>query len=120
MRFLGESQYLLQRHFQTFMEAEMAASGLTRETHPMIQSFIDTHAVLLRDFVFSGVSLSHQFPLEEIERLLGDGAELMRVDIWDQFRSHIEAAERQFRAQLPSLPAQLSAWEKPKSEPGAK
>ncbi|MDK1492877.1 hypothetical protein QN219_22915 [Sinorhizobium sp. 7-81] len=71
MRFLGESQYLLQRHFQSFMEAEMAASGLTRETHPMIQSFIDTHAVLLRDFVFSGVSLSHQFPLEEIERLLG-------------------------------------------------
>ncbi|WP_407065273.1 hypothetical protein [Ensifer sp. LCM 4579] len=120
VRFLGESQYLLQRHFQTFMEAEMAAAGMTRETHPMIQSFIGTHAPLLRDFVFSGVSLSHQFRLEEIERLLGDRASLMRVDLWDQLRSHIEMAEKQFRSQLSGLPAQLSAWERPQSPPGAR
>ncbi|SCB40186.1 hypothetical protein [Rhizobium hainanense] len=118
MRFLGESHYLLQRYFQKFMEVEMAAAGVSRETHPMIQSFIETHAVLMRDFVFSGVSLSHQFRLEEIELLIGQRAELMRVDIWDQLRSHIEMAEKQFRAQLPSLPVQLSGWEKPKSAPG--
>lgn len=120
IRFLGESQHLLQRYFQAFMESEMAARGLTPETHPMIGSFIETHATLLRDFVFAGVSLSHQFRLEEIERLLGDKANLLRVDLWDQLRSHIEIAERQFRSQLSDLPEQLSTWEKPGTAPSAK
>jgi hypothetical protein len=61
------------------MESEMTARGWTPDTHPMVGSFIETHATLLRDFVFARVSLSHQFRLEEIERLLGDKANLLRV-----------------------------------------
>ncbi|CAN7717369.1 hypothetical protein LJR234_006226 [Mesorhizobium amorphae] len=54
MRFMGESQYRLQSHFQDFIRAELAAGGVTTETHPMIHLFIENHAILLRDFVFSG------------------------------------------------------------------
>lgn len=117
MRFLGESQHLLQRHFQDFVEAEMAAAGMTQETHPMIHAFIERHALLMRDFVFSGVSLSRQFHVEEIERLLGDSTSLLRVDIWDQLKSHIEMAEKQFRTQVPGLPPLLAGWETPTPKP---
>ena len=113
MRFLGESQNLMQRHFQTFMEAEMAAAGMTQETHPMIHAFIERHALLMRDFVFSGVALTRQFRIEEIERLIGDTTSLLRVDSWDQLKGHIAMAERQFRAQVPSLPQLLSGWAAP-------
>lgn len=118
MRFLGESQLRLQRHFHDFMIGEMAASGMTSETHPMIHAFVARHAVMLRDFVFSGVSLSRQFRVEDIERLTGDTTSLLRVDIWDQLRSHVEMAERQFRSQLPSLPDLLSEWEMPAKPDG--
>jgi hypothetical protein len=118
MRFLGESQHLLQKHFQSFMEAEMRAAGITQETHPMIHAFIERHAILMRDFVFSGTSLSRQFHIEEVERLLGDRSGLLRVDIWDQLQSHIDTAEKQFRSQIPSLPALLSGWETPRPEGG--
>jgi len=59
-RFLGESQHLMQSHFQQFILRELAAAGFTDETHPIIQAFAERHAILLRDFVFSGVSLSRQ------------------------------------------------------------
>ncbi|TIT91904.1 MAG: hypothetical protein E5W59_10560, partial [Mesorhizobium sp.] len=107
MRFLGESQFRLQSHFQDFIRAELAAGGVTAETHPMIHLFIENHAILLRDFVFSGVSLSRQFRVEEIERLTGDTTSVMRVDIWDQLKSHIETAEKQFRSQAGTLPGLL-------------
>ncbi len=113
MHFLGESQHLLQKHFHGFMEAEMRAAGFTQETHPMIHAFIERHALIMRDFVFSGTALSRQFHIDEIERLLGDSSGLLRVDIWDQLRSHIEMAEKQFRAQIPGLPALLAGWETP-------
>lgn len=113
MRFLGESQNLLQRHFQGFMEAEMAAAGMTPETHPMIHAFIERHALLMRDFVFSGVALTRQFRIEEIERLIGDSTSLLRVDIWDELKGHIAMAERQFRSQVPGLPQLLSGWAAP-------
>ncbi|MBZ9848156.1 hypothetical protein LB565_09180 [Mesorhizobium sp. CA14] len=113
MRFMGESQLRLQSHFQSFIRAELAAGGVTAETHPMIHLFIESHAILLRDFVFSGVSLSRQFRVEEIERLTGDTTAMMRVDIWDQLKSHIETAEKQFRSQAGTLPKMLSAFEKP-------
>jgi hypothetical protein len=66
MRFMGESQHRLQSHFQDFIRAELAAGGVTTETHPMIHLFIESHAILLRDFVFSGVSLTRQFRVDEI------------------------------------------------------
>lgn len=113
MRFMGESQLRLQSHFQDFIRTELAAGGVTAETHPMIHLFIENHAILLRDFVFSGVSLSRQFRVEEIERLTGDTTSVMRVDIWDQLKSHIETAERQFRSQAGTLPGLLAALEQP-------
>lgn len=111
MRFLGESQHLMQSHFQRFILRELAATGITDETHPMIHAFAERHAILLRDFVFSGVSLSKQLRIEEVEQLTGDT--MIRVDAWDQLRSHIDLAERQFRTQLPELPAMLEAWKAP-------
>ncbi len=113
MRFLGESQLRLQRHFHDFMIAELTLAGITEETHPLLHAFVERHAITLRDFVFSGVSLSRQFRVEDIERLTGDTTSLLRVDIWDQLRSHVEAAQRQFKAQLPELPNLLSGWERP-------
>jgi hypothetical protein len=113
MRFMGESQHRLQSHFQDFIRAELATRGVTAETHPMIHLFIESHAILLRDFVFSGVSLSRQFRVEEIEQLIGDTTSMMRVDIWDQLKSHIETAEKQFRSQAGTLPKLLTTFEKP-------
>ncbi|MEQ1954528.1 hypothetical protein [Mesorhizobium sp. CN2-181] len=117
MRFMGESQYRLQSHFQDFIRAELATGGVTGETHPMIHLFIENHAILLRDFVFSGVSLSRQFRVEEIEQLTGDP--MIRVDIWDQLKSHIDTAEKQFRSQAGGLPKLLAAFERPPA-PAAK
>jgi hypothetical protein len=119
MRFMAESQYRLQSHFQDFILEELSATGVTQQTHPMIHSFVERHAIMLRDFVFSGVSLSHQFHLEDVEKLTGDT--MIRVDVWDELRTHIEMAERQFRTQLPELPPILEAWktpEQPKSGDG--
>jgi len=118
MRFMGESQHRLQSHFQDFIRAELAAGGVTRAAHPMIHLFIESHAILLRDFVFSGVSLTRQFRVEEIERLTGDTTSMIRVDIWDQLKSHIETAEKQFQSQAGTLPKLLSAFEKPQGPLG--
>lgn len=114
MRFLGESQHLMQVHFQDFILRELAALEITEETHPLIHAFVERHAILLRDFVFSGVSLSRQLRIEEVERLTGDT--MIRVDIWDQLRTHIEMAEQQFRGQAPQLPAMLEAWKSPEGD----
>ena len=111
MRFLGESQHLMQAHFQQFILRELAAAGIDQDTHPMIHAFAERHAILLRDFVFSGVSLSRQLRVEEVERLTGDT--MLRVDIWDQLRGHVAMAEQQFRTQMPQLPTLLEAWKSP-------
>ena len=114
MRFIGESQHLMQSHFQQFILGELATTGVTPVTHPMLHAFVERHALMLRDFVFSGVSLSRQFRVEDIEYLTGDT--MIRVDVWDQLRNHIGMAESQFRSQLPELPVALEAWKAP---PGA-
>jgi hypothetical protein len=118
LRFLGESQLRLQRHFHDFIAAELARNGVTPDSHPMIHGFIETHALTLRDFVFAGVGMAHQVRLPEMERLLGDTTSVLSVDVWDQLRSHVEAAERQFRAQAPALPAQLETYRAPDRNPG--
>jgi hypothetical protein len=115
MRFIGESQHRMQMHFQDFILRELAATGVTPQTHPMIHAFAEKHALMLRDFVFSGVSLSRQFRVEEMEQLTGDT--MIRVDVWDQLRSHVGMAESQFRSQLPQLPAVLEAWKSPEGRP---
>lgn len=110
LRFLGESQLRLLRHFQDFIAAELARQGVSQATHPMIHGFIETHALALRDFVFAGLSMAHQVRLPEMERLTGDTTSVLSVDIWDQLRSHIETAEARFRAEVPALPAQLVGY----------
>jgi hypothetical protein len=110
MRFLGESQHRLQGHFQEFILAELARAGVSRASHPLIGGFAETHALMMRDFVFAGVSLSRQFRIDEIERLLGDTTSLLRVDIWDQLRRHVEMAEEQFRGQLPRFAGELDRY----------
>lgn len=109
MRFLGESQYRMMRHFQAFIRAEAARRGATTEQYPLLAHFVDAHAAELRDFVFAGVSLSRQFRVGEIEFLTRDTEALMRVDIWDSLKSHIETAERRFLAQADDLPRMLAA-----------
>lgn len=111
MRFVGESQHLMQNHFQRFILRELAATGVTADTHPMIHAFAERHALMLRDFVFSGVSLSRQFRIAEMEQLTGDT--MIRVDVWDQLRNHVVMAEHQFRTQLPELPSILGGWKAP-------
>lgn len=109
MRFLGESQYRMMRYFQDFIRTEIARRGATAEEYPLLAHFIDAHASELRDFVFAGVSLSRQFRVGEIEFLTRDTAALLRVDIWDALKNHIETAEQRFLAQAEDLPKLLSA-----------
>ena len=99
MRFLGESQHRLMRHFQEFIRDEAARRGATAEEYPLLAHFVDAHAAELRDFVFNGVALSRHFRVGEIEFLTRDSEAMLRVDIWDSLKSHIETAERRFLAQ---------------------
>lgn len=108
MQFMGETQYLVLKHFQDLVIRELEARGIRRETHALLQVFIDMHATEMRDFVFSGVALSRPFRIEEIEHLLGDTTSVIRTDIWDALRSHIDTVERKFLAEADDLPRQIS------------
>jgi|SRR5580692_989217 hypothetical protein len=110
LRFLGESRSRLLQHFHALILAELAKLGATPETHPMLSAFAETHALTLRDFVVSGVEIAHQFRIEEIERLSGDSAGVLRVDVWDQLKSYIADAESQFRRQLVGMREQIEAY----------
>lgn len=96
VRFIGESQYLLARHFQAFVEVELGKCGINYGDHPFLRLFVEAHAAELAEFVVSGVSLTHQFGLQTFERTAGDPMRLLRADIWDSLRSHIENAEAHF------------------------
>lgn len=111
MRFLGQSQEILHNHFRRFLEARLAEAGVTAEDHPLLPFFIDSHAVELRDFVATGVSLARPFRLGEIEILTGDVETLMRVDIWDALASHIDMAERRFSQGITRVVAALAEAE---------
>lgn len=111
MQFVGEAQYAVLKYFQDLVIEQLASRGIRREDHALLQIFIDRHATEMRDFVFSGVALSRPFRIAEIERLLGDSTGVMRTDIWDALRSHIDTVETRFRAQADALPGQLAAIE---------
>jgi hypothetical protein len=96
VRLTGESQYLLVRHFQAFIEAELAKHGIFYGAHPLLRPFIETHARELSDFVVNGIGLQHQLGLKAIEMMTGDPMRLLRVDLWDSLRSHVEDAQRRF------------------------
>ena len=89
---------------------EAARRGATAEEYPLFAHFVDAHAAELRDFVFNGVALSRHFRVGEIEFLTRDTEALMRVDIWDSLKSHIETAERQFQTQAQDLPRCWPPW----------
>lgn len=107
MKFLGESQHMVNQHFQKFIETELNARGVTRENYGMLQAFIDAHAAELREFVFTGVSLSRQFRLHEFEELLADKTNVFRTDIWDALSRYIKAAEENFQVQAHGIPELL-------------
>lgn len=108
MKFLGESQIRVNNYFQKFIEHELAKRGVNRDNHALLQAFIDAHAAELREFVFTGVSLSRQFRMHEFEELLGDRTNVFRTDIWDTLSSYIKTAEDNFRAQAKDIPGLLA------------
>jgi hypothetical protein len=93
---MGESQHVLARHFLVFIEMQLRNQGVDDKSHPLLRPFIEIHARELTDFVLKGVGLKHQFGLQSIENLRGDPFRLVRVDLWDTLRTHIEEAERHF------------------------
>jgi len=107
---LGESRDLLTRHFEGVIRTELERRGAAL-SESFVRPFIDVHAAELRDFVLSGVALSHSFRIEQIEQMMGDSTTLMRVDIWDALTRHIEAAAERFRAQADDIPRMLEALE---------
>lgn len=111
MRFLGQSQEILHSHFRSFLAERLAEAGVTAESHPLLPFFIDSHAVELREFVTTGVSLARSFRLGEIEILTGDVETLMRVDIWDAIAGHIDMAEKRFSEGIQRVVASLNAEE---------
>jgi hypothetical protein len=111
LKFLGESQHRVNRHFQNFIESELKIRGVDRESYGLLQVFIDTHAAELREFVFTGVSLARQFRLREFEELLADKTSVFRTDIWDALSRYIKAAEENFQAQAHDLPELLIQME---------
>jgi hypothetical protein len=96
LRLVGDSQYVLIRHFHAFIEAELAHHGVVYGDHPLLRPFIETHARELAEFVHNGIGLRHRFDLRAFEQMRGDPSHLLRVDLWDSLRSHIEHAERHF------------------------
>jgi hypothetical protein len=121
VQLVGESQYLLVRHFETFIEGELGRRGLVYGAHPLLRPFIETHARELADFVSSGVALRHRFGLQAFENLTGDPLRLLRADLWDSLRSHIEDAQRHFLSGVGGLQKILSQIEAnpPKPTPRA-
>lgn len=111
MRFLGQSQEILHNHFRRFLETRLGAAGVTPDSHPLLPFFIDSHAVELREFVTTGVSLARSFRLGEIEILTGDVETVMRVDIWDAIASHIDMAEQRFSEGIQRVVDGLNASE---------
>ncbi|WP_454620973.1 hypothetical protein [Bradyrhizobium cenepequi] len=100
---IGESQNLLVRHFVVFIETELARRGVSYGAHPLLRPFIETHARELTDFVLQGIGLRHQFGLQALEAMAGDPARLLRVDLWDSLRSHINDAQQHFVSDVGGL-----------------
>lgn len=115
MAVIGETREILHRFFEKRIEAEIEARGGSM-TDDLARPFVDEHAARLRDFVLTGVSLSRQFRLEEIEALLGDRTMLTRVDLWDSFTSHIETALEGFRAEADKVTEMLATLQHTREE----
>lgn len=118
VRITGESLDRLSRHFQSFIEAELKRNGVVYGDHPLLRLLVETHGRELTDFVVSGIGLTHQFGLQTFERMQGDRMRLLRADLWDTLRGHIEAAERHFVSGLGGLREILAEVESQREAPG--
>lgn len=115
MAVIGETREILRRFFEKQIEAEIERRGGSM-ADALARPFVDEHAARLRDFVLTGVSLSRQFRLEDIEALLGDRTMLTRVDLWDSFTSHIETALSNFQAEAGKVSEMLASLESARAE----
>ena len=111
VKFLGESQHILQRHFQNYVRVELEKRGITFGDHPLLLPFIETHGSELAEFVVTGIGLHHQFHLTAFEKMAGDPQQLLRLDIWHTLQSYIEKAEAHFISDIGGLQQILTAVE---------
>ncbi len=111
IRFLTDSQHLLQRHFQDYVRSELEKRGITFGDHPLLLPFIETHGAELAEFVTKGIGLHHQFRLQDFERMQGDPQKLLRLDIWNTLQSYIDKAEAHFISGIGGLKQILAAVE---------
>ena len=110
-KFLGESQHILQRHFQSFVQTELEKRDITFGDHPLLLPFIETHGSELAEFVVTGIGLHHQFHLTAFEKMAGDPQQLLRLDIWNTLQSYIDKAEAHFISDIGGLQQILAAVE---------
>ena len=111
VKFLGESQHILQRHFQDYVRDELEKRGVTFGDHPLLLPFIETHGAELAEFVVTGIGLHHQFHLTAFEKMAGDPQQLLRLDIASTLQSYIEKAEAHFVSGIGGLQQILAAVE---------
>jgi len=111
VKFLGESQHILQRHFQDYVQNELEKRGVTFGDHPLLLPFIETHGSELAEFVVTGIGLHHQFHLTAFEKMAGDPQQLLRLDIANTLQSYIEKAEDHFVSGIGGLQHILAAVE---------
>ena len=111
VKFLGESQHILQRHFQDYVQAELEKRGITFGDHPLLLPFIETHGSELAEFVVTGIGLHHQFHLTAFENMAGDPQQILRLDIASTLQSYIEQAEEHFVSGIGGLQQILAAVE---------
>lgn len=114
---VGESQYLLVRNFETFIEEELARHGIFYGEHVLLRPLVEHHARELTEFVLSGVAIHHRISLHELENPVGDPLKLLRSDLWDSIRSHIEDVQQHFITDVGGLQKILTQLEenKPKA-----
>lgn len=111
VKFLGESQHILQRHFQGYVQNELERRGITFGDHPLLLPFIETHGSELAEFVVTGIGLHHQFHLTSFESMQGDPQQLLRLDISNTLQSYIDKAEAHFVSGIGGLRQILAAVE---------
>ena len=112
VRLSGESLDLLSRHFIVFIEAELARAGVVYGDHPLLRLFVETHSRELTEFVLSGIGLRHRLALRLVTHMDGEGAQMLRTDLWDSLRGYIEAAEGHFLSGLGGMREILAEIEK--------
>lgn len=115
VKFLGESQHILQRHFQDYVRTELEKRGITFGDHPLLLPFIETHGSELAEFVMTGIGLHHQFNLNAFETIEGDPQKILRLDIGNTLQSYIEKAEEHFISGLGGIHQILAAVEEARS-----